>query len=180
VRAWQSFLEAIDMKSTNQSNEDTVQLSALRLKCDPLALQKAMLEVDISITGFFYAVDFGPEVRPQYHRVGKNAVCTCYLGELCPAVDVVRAYLAAGGQAPLDPPPGYYPVIPSKCPICQAKVTFDLQLSHAQRGAGWRCVAGGSAHYWQRMGQVLAWKFACKEAARQGLPPPELLPVDLW
>jgi hypothetical protein len=180
LRTWQYFHEAIDMKSTDQPHEDTVQLSALRLKCDPVALEKAMLEVDISITGFFYAVDFGPGVRPQYHRVGKNAICTCYLGELCPAVDVVRAYLSAGGQAPPDPPPGYYPVIPARCPICHAPVTCDFQLSSHGRGAGWRCEVGGTAHYWQRMVEILAWKFACKEATRLGLPPPEPLPADLW
>jgi hypothetical protein len=121
--------------------------SSRRLETDPVALQMALAEVDISIIGYFYAIDFGPGVRPQHHRVGKNAICTCYLGELCPAVDVVRAYLAAGGERAPEPPPGYYPVIPAKCPICRAKVTFDVKLSSKYRGAGWRCEVGGSAHY---------------------------------
>jgi hypothetical protein len=160
--------------------EETMNISVFSLKCDPVALQKALAEVDISIIGYFYAVDFGPDVHPQNHRVGKNAICTCYLGELCPAVDVVRAYLAAGGEMVPEPPPGFYPVIPAKCPICTASVTFDIQLSSSYRGAGWRCEVGGAAHYWLRMVQVTAWKFACKRASQQGYPPPEPLPPELW
>ena len=155
-------------------------ISAFILKCDPDAFQKALAEVDISILGYFYAVDFGPDVHPQHHRVGKNAICTCHLGELCPAVDVVRAYLAAGGERTPDPPPGYYPVIPAKCPICHAAVTSDIQLNSSYRGAGWRCEVGGSAHYWQRMVQASAWKFARKRAIQQGFPLPEPLPADFW
>lgn len=166
------------MKATIQPQG--MSASALSLKCDPVALQMALAEVDVSIIGYFYTVNFGLGVRPQHHRVGKNAICTCYLGELCPAVDVVRAYLAAGGERAPEPPPGYYPVIPAKCPICHAKVTFDVKLSSRYRGAGWRCEVGGSAHYWQRMGQASAFKAACKQAIQQGLPPPELSPADGW
>jgi hypothetical protein len=168
------------MKSTLKQNIDGMPISVFSLKCDHLALQKALLEVDISIIGYFYAVDFGPGVHPQHHRVGKNAICTCYLGELCPAVDAVRAYLAAGGKRAPEPPVGYYPVIPTKCPICHAAVTFDITLSSRFRGAGWRCETGGSAHYWQRMIQALAWKFAVKRASRQGLPLPDPPPADRW
>jgi hypothetical protein len=168
------------MKSIEPSQEDTAWSSALRLKCDPLAFQQALLEVEISIVGNFYAVDFGPNVRPRQHRMGKNLVCTCYLGELCPAVDAVRAYLSSGGQPPPDPPLGYYPVIPSRCPICYAAVSYDRQLDTRERGAGWQCEIGGAAHYWQRMVQVLAWRFACKAASRRGLPLPEPPPADLW
>lgn len=168
------------MKPIDPSLEDTARISAISLKCDPLAFQQALREVEISLMGYFYAVDFGPDVRPRHHRVGKNLLCTCYLGELCPGVDVVRAYLSSGGQSAPDPPPGYYPVIPSRCPMCHAAVRYDRQLSTGERGAGWRCEVGGSAHYWQRMVQVLAWRFACKAASRQGLPPPEPPPGDLW
>ena len=168
------------MKSNDLLQEGTAGLCALRLKCDPLAFQQALLEVEISIQGYFYAVDFGSAVRPRHHRVGKNLVCTCYLGELCPTGDVVRAYLSAGGQPPPEPPPGYYPVIPAKCPICCAAVISDRQLSTRERGAGWQCEIGGAAHYWQRMVQALAWRFACKAASRQGLPPPEPPPADQW
>jgi hypothetical protein len=41
----------------------------------------AMSEIEVSIIGYFYAVDFGPGVRPQHHRVGSNGVCSCYLAE---------------------------------------------------------------------------------------------------
>ena len=174
------FFEAIDMKSIEPSPEDTARSSALRLTCDPLAFQQALLDVEISLVGYFYAVYFGPDVHPRHHRVGKDLVCTCYLGEFCPAIDVVHAYLSSGGQSPPDPPLGFYPIIPSRCPICHAAVRYDSQLNARERGAGWRCEIGGSAHYWQRMVQVLAWRFAFKEASRQGLPAPELPPSDLW
>jgi hypothetical protein len=59
-------------------------------------------------------------------------------------------------------------------------VAFDRRLSSQARGAGWRCEAAGSAHYWQRMVQALAWKFACKYAHQKGLPPPERPPADFW
>jgi hypothetical protein len=173
-------MEAIDMKSTDHNPEGTVQISALHLKLNPLALEKALLEAEISIAGYFYAIDFGPTVRPRHHRVGKNASCTCYLGKLCPAVDAVRTYLSAGGQPAPDPPPGFYPVIPSRCPICHAPVFFDARLSSRERGAGWRCEAAGSAHYWQCMVRVLAWKFACKHASQRGLPLPEQPHSDFW
>ena len=114
----------------------------------------------VTVTGYFYAVDFGPDVQPQHHRVGKNAACSCYLAELCPAVEAVRAYLVNGGERAPEPPPGYYPVIPAACPICGAVVIFDPKLSSKRRGAGWRCKISGSGHYWQRMGQALAGKFA--------------------
>jgi hypothetical protein len=172
--------EAITMKKHTSSNMEAVDVTAFNLRYDPISLKTALVEVDVNIQGYFYVVDFGLGVNPRHHRVGINATCSCYLGELCPAVDVVRAYLADGGDRAPEPPPGFYPVIPSKCPICQAEVTFDIQLSTAHRGAGWRCEASGSAHYWQRMVQATAWKFACKQASLLGLPSPERLPIDLW
>lgn len=126
-----------------------------------LALRQSTLPgTTVRASGYFYLVDFGEGVRPQHHSVGKNAVCSCPLGGQCPAVEAVRAYLRAGGERTATPPPGYYPAIPHQCPICGAGVTFDSHLSSRNRGAGWRCVAGGSAHYWKRLGQVLAEKFA--------------------
>jgi len=179
LRASFFSLEAIAMKTTIEQ-QDTRDISAFRLKCDPLALQEAMVDVEVSITGYFYAVDFGPRVYPQQHRVGKNAICTCYLGEFCSAVDVVRIYLADGGERAPDPLPGFYPVIPSLCPICHARVAYDAKLSSKHRGAGWRCETGGSAHYWQCIGQASASKSARKRAIQQGLPAPEPLPAESW
>jgi len=167
------------MKTTIEQR-DTKHVSTFRLKCDPLALQEAMADVEVSIIGYFYAVDFGPRVYPQQHRVGKNMICTCYLGELCPTVDVVRIYLADGGERAPDPPPGFYPVIPGRCPICHAKVAYDAKLSSKHRGAGWRCEAAGSAHYWQHQGEASAWKSARIWAIQQGLPPPKPLPDEGW
>jgi hypothetical protein len=143
----------------------------LTLRNQAEAFQALLAEVQVSVSGYFYAVDFGPGVRPQHHRIGHNGICSCYLGDLCPAVDVVRVYLADGGEPVPEPPPGYYPVIPLKCPICGSPVTFDSKLSSRQRGAGWRCTAGGSAHYWERMGQALAQKFAARNAAQTSTYP---------
>ena len=155
-------------------------ISALALKCNPVALRSALTEVDISVSGYFYAVDFGPDVRPQHHRVDTNGVCSCYLAEYCPAVEAVQAYLEAGGEQAVVPPPGYYPTIPVRCPICGAPTLYDARLSSKQRGDGWRCIMNGSAHYWEQMGRGLARQFARKQALQPGMPVPESLPIAGW
>ncbi|MEW5869095.1 MAG: hypothetical protein AB1894_07465 [Chloroflexota bacterium] len=145
----------------NPKPVQTQSLSALALRTQPEALQLALAEASVSVSGYFYAVDLGPNVRPQHHRVGKNAECACHLAGCCPAVDAVRAYLEAGGERAPDPPLGYYPVHPAKCPICGAETAYEPKLSSKRRGAGWRCLKGGASHYWHKMGLVLAEKFAC-------------------
>lgn len=111
----------------------------------------------VRVTGYFYAVDLGDHVRPQYHYVGINAECNCDLGHVCPAVDAVRVYLKEGGQRVDRPPYGYYPVRPAKCPICQGRTVNDMSLNSRNRGAGWRCPSGKS-HYWQNRAQISAMR----------------------
>ncbi len=120
-------------------------------------------QTSVRVTGYFYAVDLGSHVRPQHHYVGINAVCNCDLGQSCPAVDAVRSYLADGGKRAERPPFGYYPVRPSKCPICHARTVDDISLSSRNRGAGWRCPSGTS-HYWLHRAHI--------SAARQKLAEP--------
>jgi hypothetical protein len=146
-------------------------VSALVLQTQPEARQLAAAEATVLVSGYFYAVDLGPVVKPQQHRVGKNGECSCYLAERCPAVDAVRLYLEAGGERAPEPPPGYYPVRPARCPICGAETVYEPTLSSKRRGAGWRCLKGGAGHYWEKMGQVLAKKFA----ANPWLFPPVVL-----
>lgn len=110
----------------------------------------------VCVSGSFYAVDLGPQVRPRHHRVGLDARCTCSLGADCPAVACVRQYLAAGGLRAERPPFGYYPVAPAKCPLCGAGAVFDASLSSPHRGAGWRCTAGGKSHYWGQRARISA------------------------
>jgi hypothetical protein len=117
-------------------------------------------ETLVTIEGYFYRADFGPEVSPRFHAVDCDQRCTCPLGESCPAVLAVIEYLAAGGEPPPEPPQGYYPVAPAYCPICGAAAFFYLKLSSRVRGAGWRCTQSGSAHYWVDRGNILAEKFA--------------------
>lgn len=148
--------------STAADRKDQAAIPLLSLRNQAEAFQALLNEVQISVSGYFYMVDFGSGIRPQHHRIGSNGICSCYLGELCPAVDVIRVYLADGGKSVPDPPLGYYPVAPLTCPICGSPVHFDSGLSSRQRGAGWRCTKGGSAHYWQQMGQALAQKFAAR------------------
>ena len=112
----------------------------------------------VSIVGYFYDVDFGSGTSRQAHRVGKDKRCTCPLGAGCPAVAAVAEYLKAGGERAPDPPPGFYPVAPASCPICRAGTVYDPHLSSKRRGAGWRCVQGGSRHYWEAHVQVLKQK----------------------
>ena len=112
-------------------------------------------EAYVRVTGYFYAVDFGEQVRPRYHYVGINAECNCNLAHACPAVDAVRSYLKEGGQRADRPPFGYYPVRPSTCPICNEKTADAPSLSSRHRGAGWICPSGTS-HYWKHRAHISA------------------------
>jgi hypothetical protein len=109
---------------------------------------------------YFYLVDFGPDVKPRHHIVGKDGFCTCSLESECPAVEAVKQYLKAGGQRSEDPRPGYFPVVPARCPICGAKCRYDPNHSSKRRGVGWECTEG--RHYWAAMAK-LTWP-AVKEA----------------
>jgi hypothetical protein len=112
---------------------------------DLLILQQA---ARVRVYGYFYAVEFGPEVQPREHRVGKDRRCTCGLGADCPAVKAVADYLRAGGERAPDVPAGYFPVAPQACPICGAETYYVPELSSKRRGAGWACVQGSETHYW--------------------------------
>jgi hypothetical protein len=127
---------------------------------------RTALEADcVTLSGYFYAVDLGPDVRPQHHRVGINGACTCPLGTDCPAVRLVRRCLEAGGQRAERPPFGYYPVAPARCPICSQPVVFDPSLSSPHRGAGWRCSAGGKSHYWSQRARISSARRSSGKAA---------------
>jgi hypothetical protein len=105
-------------------------------------------EALVSVSGYFYAVDFGADVRPRHHYVGKDRRCTCGLGADCPAVLAVVDYLRAGGERAPDVPSGFYPVAPQACPICGAGTYYVPELNSKRRGAGWACAKGGESHYW--------------------------------
>ena len=113
-------------------------------------------QATVMVVGYFYAVNLGDSVRPRHHRVAINGECTCSLGKSCPAVTVVRAYLAEGGSRAERPPFGFYPVHPARCPIkrCGASVSFEPSLSSRARGAGWLCSVGGKSHYWQHRAHI--------------------------
>jgi hypothetical protein len=98
---------------------------------------------------FCYLVDFGPNNRPKIHQVGKDKRCTCGLGANCPAVGAVANYLKAGGERAPDPPAGFYSVVPRSCPICGAATYYVPDLNSKRRGAGFACVKGSKAHYWE-------------------------------
>ena len=121
----------------------------------------------VRVSGFFYVVDFGADVTPRYHHVGKNAACNCTLGKKCPAVKQVQKYLDAGGERAAKPRPGFYPCHPHRCPICGADVVVDRKLSSLRRGIGWRCTKGGAGHYWQRQTHFLQAAFQRKYASLQ-------------
>jgi hypothetical protein len=120
-------------------------------------LKAGQAEAIIRPDGYFYRVDYGPGVTPQVHFV-LSGVCSCALGENCPATYLVENHLINGGEPTPEPPDGYYPVIPHTCPICGAITSFDLKLSSRHRGSGWRCTEGGAAHYWAAQGSSLQRK----------------------
>jgi len=129
-------------------------------------LEELLTTAVVTITGYFYRVDFcnGDEIKGSLHksthRVNKEKRCTCYRGADCPAVSAVAAYLKEGGERAPDPPPGFFPAAPSSCPICGKETLYDPSLDSKERGAGWRCIAGGSRHYWEVHVSVLKQNFA--------------------
>ena len=120
----------------------------------------------VTIAGYFYHVEFIHPVGDKSgngstdHLVSKDRRCACPMGAGCPAVAVVADYLKAGGERAPDPPPGFYPVAPATCPVCGAEAVYEPRLSSSRRGAGWRCMQGGSLHYWEAHVQVLKRKAA--------------------
>jgi hypothetical protein len=109
----------------------------------------------VMVLGYFYAVDYGNGVDFGQHRVGKDRRCTCSLGTACPAIQAVVDYLKAGGVRAPDPPPGYFPIAPATCPICNAEAFYYPKVGSKHRGAGWACRAGGVSHYWQTQVKIL-------------------------
>ncbi len=134
-------------------------------------------QASVHVAGYFYDVQlFSDGDKPSgldrcIHRVSKDRRCTCPDGASCPAVTAVTEYLKAGGERSFDPPPGYYPIAPAACPVCQAETVYDPDLSSKRRGAGWRCRIGGRKHYWQAQVRVLRQKLA----ANPWLFPPVVL-----
>ncbi|MBM3126256.1 MAG: hypothetical protein FJZ87_14495 [Chloroflexi bacterium] len=124
------------------------------------SLQILRQDARVTVSGYFYAVDFDDSVDSGQHRVGKDRRCTCPLGTACPAVLAVADYLKEGGKRAPDPPPGYFPVAPAVCPVCGAEAYYDSRLNSKRRGAGWACTKGGVSHYWQAHGKVLQELFA--------------------
>ena len=148
---------------------------ATRRKAAPPPLDLRQNAV-VSVVGYFYHVDFGPGYQGPLHRVGKDRRCRCPDGGRCVAVAAVADYLRAGGQRAPDPPPGYYPVAPGRCPICQAEAFFDPHLGSKRRGAGWLCSKAGSLHYWEAHVRVLRQKVK----ANPWLFPPVVIRQGVW
>ena len=103
---------------------------------------------------YFYRVDFGPGVRPQYHVVSHDMYCTCPLESDCPAPVAVKVYLRDGGEPAKTPCPGYFPAAPHFCPVCGARACYAPELSSRHRGIGWHCSRRGALHYWQHQASI--------------------------
>ncbi len=107
------------------------QLSSPEVKT--LDLNRILKEAVIRISGYHYVVDFGPDVRPRNHYVTKERRCTCPRGTDCPAVSAVADYLRKGGERAPEPPHGFYPYAPEKCPVCGSPAYFEPKLSSRRR-----------------------------------------------
>ena len=112
--------------------------------------------------GFFYRVDFGFGIVPQYHIVSHDLFCSCTLEQECPSIVAVRMFLRDGGKPAMPPLPGYFPVVPHVCLVCGAKAYYYPKLTSRQRGLGWSCEEGGTYHYWQHQIAVLRAAFEKK------------------
>jgi hypothetical protein len=119
---------------------------------------------------YYYRVDLGPTVRPQYHIVSHDLYCSCTLEVDCAAVTAVKMYLRNGGNSAKTPRPGYFLTVPHVCPVCGSKVYYYPRLSSNNRGIGWVCHHGGTSHYWQHELAVLQAVYA-EKWKRLGLNP---------
>jgi hypothetical protein len=92
-------------------------------------------------------------VHGTLHRVRRDLVCDCggTPQSLCPALPLVRDYLASGGSRPLGRHESSWPEVwaaaPAICPICDSPTVADRYLDSA-RGPGW-CCAVDPLHFWQ-------------------------------
>lgn len=120
-----------------------------------LDLNRILTDATVGISGYHYVVDFGLAVRPRHHYVNKEKRCACSRGAECPAVSAVADYLRKGGERTPEPPHGYYPAAPEKCPICGAPAYFEPKLSSRQRGAGWGCSKTGWTHYFHDRTRII-------------------------
>jgi len=95
----------------------------------------------ITIQGYQYLVDYGPDSPTRFHRVNKNKECSCGAA-YCEAIDAVRCYLQAGGARAPDPEGAL------RCPICGSKMFRDRNWDGKYtKELGWRCVNGGLRHF---------------------------------
>ena len=121
---------------------------------------------------YFYRVDFGPGVYPQFHVVSHDLYCACVLEADCPAVTAVKYHLQKEeGESAKAIRPGFFPAVPHFCPVCSSsKAYYEPRLSSRTRGAGWRCATGGTSCYWKHRGIVLQVAYA-EKWKRLGIDP---------
>jgi hypothetical protein len=111
---------------------------------------------------YYFRVDFGPGVRPQYHIVSHDLYCTCALETDCAAVIAVKMYLREGKEPAKTPRPGYFLTVPHVCPICGSRAYYQPKLSSKNRGIGWECHSFGKKHYWENELAALQAAYAAK------------------
>jgi len=93
-------------------------------------------------------------VNDALHHVRRDGVCDCGgdRQHSCPAIPLVRDYLAAGGARPLGRHPDTWPQgwlrVPPLCPVCDCPTRPDPDLD-SRAGPGWQCSLTGSEHFWQ-------------------------------
>jgi hypothetical protein len=109
----------------------------------------------IEVYQYGYRVDYGAKATPQYHYISKKRFCHCPLGAECPAVQAVANYLRGGGQRAPDYPETYWPTVPNQCPVCGAACEAHARYDFPTHGTGWRCLAGGTVHFWEALAQPL-------------------------
>src|SRR3989304_5617000 len=104
---------------------------------------------EVFVYGYAYTVDWGENVSPRTHHVSKSRICDCQMGDKCQSVESVKNHLQTGGRRAPDYPDDLWAEIPNKCSICGEACEAYPPLDFKEHGVGWKCLKGGTLHYWQ-------------------------------
>jgi len=107
--------------------------------------------IRVRVSGYAYLVKYDNGISNGTHVVRKDRTCNCTAGAECQAVQEVQAYLRAGGERAPEIPPGFWPYVPEKCPVCGAACEAAPHYDRSKSGKGWRCIAEAGHYFLARL-----------------------------